>query len=178
MNRNKLRLAQSMEKLVAQKPLTKLTIGEICDDAMLSRATFYHHFKDKYDLVNWIFDCLFDRTFINSDDHTSWEERVVAFLGALKENRHFYTQAYRYNGQNSLEHHHYTRVYDTYHSFFIQNKGSDMTLEEEYCLEVYCRGAVFVTRQWALDGMERSLDWMTTMFRRAMTDEICDKICK
>ncbi len=44
-----------MKKLMLQKPLDKIRVTEICREAEIERPTFYYHFRDKYDLVAWIF---------------------------------------------------------------------------------------------------------------------------
>ena len=36
----------------------KITIGDICEKAMVNRMTFYKHFKDKYDLLDHAIDSL------------------------------------------------------------------------------------------------------------------------
>ena len=46
------------QKPAAQKPLTKITINDIDEDCGINRMTFYYHFKDIYDLVEWA--CLED----------------------------------------------------------------------------------------------------------------------
>lgn len=51
----KLALADSMKRLMKEIPMSKITISEITESCNLSRKSFYYHFKDKYDLVNWIF---------------------------------------------------------------------------------------------------------------------------
>lgn len=47
-------LEASLKKLLLQKPLTKITISDITEDCGISRMTFYYHFKDIYDLVEWV----------------------------------------------------------------------------------------------------------------------------
>ena len=44
-----------MKELMKTKPLDKIRVTEICRVAEIERPTFYYHFKDKYDLVAWIF---------------------------------------------------------------------------------------------------------------------------
>ena len=44
-------LEQSLKNLLLQKPLTKITVGDIAEDCGINRMTFYYHFKDIYDLV-------------------------------------------------------------------------------------------------------------------------------
>jgi AcrR family transcriptional regulator len=48
-------LAASLKKLLLTKPLNKITINDITKDCEINRMTFYYHFKDIYDLVEWIF---------------------------------------------------------------------------------------------------------------------------
>ena len=53
--RTKLWIADKMKKIMAKKSLDKIRVTEICREAEIERPTFYYHFKDKYDLVAWIF---------------------------------------------------------------------------------------------------------------------------
>ena len=47
-------LAASLKHLLLQKPLNKITISDIARDCGINRMTFYYHFKDIYDLVEWM----------------------------------------------------------------------------------------------------------------------------
>ena len=47
-------LAESFKELVAVTPVEKITIKEITDKAGVIRPTFYNHFQDKYELLEWI----------------------------------------------------------------------------------------------------------------------------
>ena len=51
-------LEASLKNLLLQKPLSKITISDITEDCGINRMTFYYHFKDIYDLVEW--SCLED----------------------------------------------------------------------------------------------------------------------
>ena len=46
-------LEASLKNLLLQKPLSKITISDITEDCGINRMTFYYHFKDIYDLVEW-----------------------------------------------------------------------------------------------------------------------------
>ena len=48
-------LATSLKKLLSKKELSKITISNITDDCGVNRQTFYYHFKDVYDLLEWIY---------------------------------------------------------------------------------------------------------------------------
>ena len=48
-------LAASLKKLLEKKTLDKITVKDITDDCGVNRQTFYYHFHDVYDWVEWIF---------------------------------------------------------------------------------------------------------------------------
>ena len=55
-NITKRALAGALRELMAEMPFEKINVGQICERCHMNRKSFYYHFKDKYDLVNWIFD--------------------------------------------------------------------------------------------------------------------------
>lgn len=58
-NITKKALAMAMKELMEQIPFSKISVSDICEKCGMNRKSFYYHFKDKYDLVNWIFDVEF-----------------------------------------------------------------------------------------------------------------------
>ncbi len=48
-------LTEALESLLLEKPLNEITVSEICEKAMVRRATFYKHFGDKNELLLFIF---------------------------------------------------------------------------------------------------------------------------
>jgi len=49
-------LREALIELIEERGFEALTIGEITERAMVSRAAFYRHYQDKYDLVEQIFE--------------------------------------------------------------------------------------------------------------------------
>lgn len=47
----KMMLRRSLAGLMRTKPISKITIKEICEEAQLNRGTFYSHFSDQNDLL-------------------------------------------------------------------------------------------------------------------------------
>lgn len=48
-------LQQAMFSLLSEKSFEQIAVGELCERAMLPRATFYNYFDDKYDLLEYCF---------------------------------------------------------------------------------------------------------------------------
>ncbi len=102
-NITKQALASALKDLMEETPFEKINIGQICEKCGMNRKSFYYHFKDKYDLVNWIFDTDFIALALNrSADNWELIEIVCSYF---YENRNFYRKALRVKGQNSFSEH-------------------------------------------------------------------------
>ena len=87
------------------EPLEKITIAEICEEYDMNRKSFYYHFKDKYHLVNWIFNTEFVPLVSDSHETVSSKETYSLLLPGMEylyENKTFYTNALEVKGQNSF----------------------------------------------------------------------------
>src|SRR6266702_126240 len=54
--RTKILLREALIELIEERGFDALTVGELTSRAMVSRAAFYRNYKDKYDLVEQIFE--------------------------------------------------------------------------------------------------------------------------
>ena len=45
----------ALVRLLQQRPLSKITVNDIVEECGVARQTFYYHFQDIYDLLQWIF---------------------------------------------------------------------------------------------------------------------------
>lgn len=88
-------LEQSLKNLLLKKPLTKITVGDIAGDCGINRMTFYYHFKDIYDLVEW--SCLEDarRALDEKKTYETWQQGLLQIFEAVQENKPFILNVYR-----------------------------------------------------------------------------------
>ena len=100
-NITKRALAQTLKTLMEQKPFSKISVGDICSTCGMSRKSFYYHFKDKYDLVNWIFYTEFI-TKVQTDTYDSAWEFLEDICAYFYRERVFYRNAMKIHGQNSF----------------------------------------------------------------------------
>ncbi len=100
-NMTKNALAASMKKLMRQRPFEKISVSDICNECGINRKSFYYHFRDKYDLVNWIFDVGFVSELDLNSYKTGyeWLEDICRYF---YRERVFYRAALRIEGQNSF----------------------------------------------------------------------------
>lgn len=98
-------LANSLKSLLQKKTLNKITIKDIVDDCGVNRQTFYYHFQDVYDLVDWIFHHDFERLLKDYSDYTSWHQGCRRILDYMQENRSLVLNVYHSVNRVQLEDH-------------------------------------------------------------------------
>ena len=94
-------MAEAMKDLMREIPFAKISVGDICARCGMNRKTFYYHFKDKYDLVNWIFQTEFLEMMIGKKYTSGWQ-LLSDICEYLYSERTFYTNALQVEGQNSF----------------------------------------------------------------------------
>ena len=67
-------LAAAIKDLMKEKPLVKISIADIVERCQMNRQSFYYHFRDKYDLVNWIFYTELITELQSRPNADEWEE--------------------------------------------------------------------------------------------------------
>ena len=56
MNGTKGKMAEAFKELVCKKSFQKITISDIAKESAMTRENFYYHFRDKFDIMHWIFE--------------------------------------------------------------------------------------------------------------------------
>ena len=89
-------LEASLKHLLLNKPVNKITISDITEDCGVSRMTFYYHFKDIYDLVEW--SCREDalRAMEGNRTYDNVVEERAADLRVRDEDKRFLADFYKY----------------------------------------------------------------------------------
>ena len=110
--RTKHLLAETLEEMMKTRTLHDIHVGEICEKAWVTRQTFYYHFKDKYDLVAWIY--LQDQTrsyqevvgegklYTKTVEGGIYAAQMRRQMELILEKRDFYRNALKEEEQNSL----------------------------------------------------------------------------
>ena len=88
-------LEASLKHMLLKKPLDKITIRDLTEDCGVSRMTFYYHFQDIYDLVEWA--CIHDarEALAGKKTYADWPEGLAQIFEAVLENKPFVLNAYR-----------------------------------------------------------------------------------
>lgn len=150
-NRTKEMLAESLMKLLARRTLDKITIQDIVDDCGYNRQTFYYHFHDIYDLIDWIFAAQTQELIEKCRACGSLDVGVEAVIAYMQENRRLILNVLRsVNGEKLLD-----NLYRSAQSIVLsalENHPGVQELSAEY------RELVAEAFKYALAGL--LIDWM------------------
>ena len=148
-------LEQSLKNLLLKKPLTKITVGDITDDCGINRMTFYYHFKDIYDLVEW--SCLEDakRALDEKKTYDTWQQGLLQIFKAVQENKSFILNVYRCVHREQVEKYLQPLV-DQLLLNVINEEASGITVRDEdkqFIAQVYSYMFIGLMLDWIKDDM-------------------------
>lgn len=98
-----LALAESFKELASNNPIEKITIKDITDKSGVIRPTFYNHFQDKYELIEWLVREQILKPAKPLIQNGMISEAIVLMFTSLEKDKAFYANAAKLEGQNSLK---------------------------------------------------------------------------
>lgn len=151
-NITKRALAVALRELMEEIPFEKINVAQICEKCGMNRKSFYYHFRDKYDLVNWIFDTEFipiAKEGIDANDYNSQWTFIEQACDYFYENRSFYRKALKIKGQNSFSEH--LREYSfPLIKFRMENLlGNEYT--DDFGVTFFTDAVIYTIERWLLD---------------------------
>ena len=173
-------LAASLKELVVSRPIEKITIKEITDRAGVIRPTFYNHFQDKYELLEWIVENdLFapvDPFFANG----MLKEAITFILTTIEKEKSFYQKAVLIEGQNSFNDMFSRCVVSTIAVHLDKDKIQKMFpykwVTVDLVADFYARAICYGTIEWVKMGMRVPVDEMVTVFLSIFNKSVLEMI--
>ncbi len=166
-DRTKIWIAGQMKELMKHKRIDQIRVTEICQAAGIERSTFYYHFRDKYDLIAWIFTGWAAET--DAVDARSAAESMKK----MKNEMLFYRRAYEDTSQNALWlyiHAYFTEEYTRAAKEKLQTDV--LSTQLLFSIRLYCYGAVGMVKDWVLNDNVTSAETEVEMLFRSMPAEM------
>ncbi len=154
-NTTKRALEASLKKLMLKKPLDKITIGDLTADCGISRMAFYYHFKDIYDLVEWV--CFEDarQALQGKKTHDTWQEGLLQIFEVVLENKPFVLNAYHCINREQMENYLFALTYRLIRDV-VEEKSGGLAISEDdkaFIADFYKYSFVGVMLDWIKRGM-------------------------
>ena len=171
-------LEQSLKNLLLKKPLTKITVSDTADDCGINRMTFYYHFKDIYDLVEW--SCLEDakRALDEKKTYDTWQQGLLQIFEAVQDNKPFILNVYRCVHREQVEKYLQPLV-DQLLLNVINEEAVGMRVRDEdkqFIAQIYSYLFIGLMLDWIKDDMRQDprplVDRLTKLIKGSMSEAL------
>ncbi len=123
-------LEASLKHLLLQKPLNKITINDIAEDCGINRMTFYYHFKDIYDLIEWSCEEDASRALAGKKTYETWQQGLLQIFEAVLENKPFIMNVYHSVSREQVENYLYKLTYNLMEGV-VEEQAQGMSVRAE-----------------------------------------------
>lgn len=149
-------LATSLKKLLSKKELAKITISNITDDCGVNRQTFYYHFKDVYDLLEWIYLNEVIQSMDGKDTYDNWQQGFLSIFEYILDNKEFVKNTY-----NSISRDYFLGFIYKQTTILLMNVINELSKEinvsdedKKFIANFYKYGFVGIIQEWIEDEMK------------------------
>lgn len=148
-------LESSLKHLLLQKPLDKITISDIAEDCGINRMTFYYHFKDIYDLIEWC--CVEDaaKALEGKKTYDTWQQGFLQIFHAVQENKPFIMNVYHSVSREQVEIYLYKLTYNLLIGV-VEEQAAGMKVSDEdkkFMADFYKYAFVGLMLDWIKNNM-------------------------
>lgn len=156
-------IANSLLTLCETYSLETITIKQILDDTGISRQTFYNHFVDKNDLIQYIYDTKIVLDFNDSNKDMNFYDSLLLTFQNIQKYHHFMKQACMMEGQNCLKDYifEHCKKFDLkWHEKLYGEKLPDAL---KFATIYHATASSSMTLSWILSDMPVSVEEITKM---------------
>ncbi|NPD30401.1 TetR family transcriptional regulator [Eggerthellaceae bacterium zg-1084] len=144
-------LVASFLELAHEHPIDKITVTQIARNCGVSQPTFYHHFKDKYDLISWEYATNAGKIMAGLDKGSyGWRDTLLEGARYFEQNRAYMLNALRHtSGRDSFVRNVTAINDDLLTKLLCDRMGiAALPLPLQCHIRIYCHGTVQFLFDW------------------------------
>lgn len=148
-------LGAALKHLLEIKPIEKISVKDIAETCGVNRHTFYYHFDDVYDLLEWSFEEDANRVLPKEIVYSNWRNDVLAFFQYLYDNKKFTLNIFNSPRRSYMLRFFRAHLEKCIRGFAVivsQNMNIDRA-DFEFVISFYANGIVGLISQWMDAGM-------------------------
>lgn len=160
-------LSDALISLMKVKPFEKISVMDICNEAMVHRATFYTHFEDKYQLLKYCMrelELAFDESTPTENTIQGYKEYYTdilrRILDTVAQQKDLYSMIFKKNKTDSM----LTNFQDFISKKIAENmekakqSGVDFPVPPEILSNFYAAGCISVAEWWLSTDMNMPVE--------------------
>ena len=157
-------IAIALLELCETKSLEALTVKQILEKSGVSRQTFYNHFIDKNDLIQYVYKEKIIPDFHDNNMNISFYDSLVIAFENIKKYHHFMKQACLMEGQNCLKDYIFNHCKEFDLKWHQELYGDEPMPESlRFATEYHATASSSMTLSWILSDMPVSCEEISKM---------------
>lgn len=166
-------IANSFKELLQQMPFEKITIKTITDHANVIRPTFYNHFHDKYELVEWIVEEEILKEAAQSLEASESGEAVRRIISGFYEDRGYYRRAFDITGQNGFATTLSRQLKEMFERVYVSRREkAELPVTAGLAARYYASGLISVIKYALFEAGESTIEEIIDMYTYLMEHTI------
>ena len=174
-------LAESFMELTATKPISKISIVDIVENCAMTKPTFYRYFKDKFDLMAWLFvrEAQGNVSKIGTDGYL-WRDTLLDGLRYYESNRKFMINALKHTSGRDA----FINLINEADIAFITDEirkklgRDDIPGHLAALVRIYCYGTGQYMCDWLMDNHPISCDEIAKAMEASIPEELKPYLCE
>jgi AcrR family transcriptional regulator len=153
-------LREGIVRLLGRKPIDKISVKELCEEADINRSTFYAHYSSPDDLLEQVerelfrdLDAYLDGYSFKADEEESFKKLVMIFE-YVAENAELCAPLMSGNGDPGFQTEIMTLVQNQVRDWHDAQAGDAELIE--YMLTFCVNGSLGIVRKWLQSGLNKS----------------------
>ena len=171
-NITKKALAAGFKQLLQGKSFESISVLDIAKTCDLNRQSFYYHFHDKYELVNWIYYHEALAVIADNLSYENWSAKVLQLLEIMRNDGNFYQKTLRSAKSGEFQDYLFEFFKDVFTRIIATIAGLENREVEEksYVAEFLAYGIVGMVVAWAKNGMKQKPEEIVAHIQEALND--------
>lgn len=173
-------LAKSFKEIVSKKPVEKITIKDITDKSGVIRPTFYNHFQDKYELLEWIITSELLEPMQPLLKAGMMTEAVMLLFTNMEKEKSFYMKLHKMEGPITFHQVALKCVGEMLLGILEEMKTGNTPkyqwLSPKFISKYYAQAMCLVAEDWIDSGMSVSPREMAEAYHMIMTSSMEDVV--
>ncbi len=164
-------LVESLKSLMKEKNFSSITVSDITNGCGLSRLTFYYHFQDKYDLLNWMCQLEVVEPFEKGVTLSNWDEKFFEALTFMKKNQYYYSKILT-NNDSELQHYIFKVTADILKRG-LNELGKGVVIpatDNNFIAFFFADGVIGALNRWANSGMKETPKYVASQMKNLVED--------
>lgn len=178
-NITKKALAQSLKELGASKILDKITVADITNHCGVNRQTFYYHFNDKYELLNWIYTQDLFIPLTEGLTFENWGDKLIELFKYMKQEKSFFMNTIKSSNNFFAEYSNKIFVELFKKAIIDLNMYSHSSeKEQDICARFFAYGLTGLIVDWTMKGMKEKEEELSVLLQHMVlrTEELGHEI--